>query len=282
MSVGHNTNEHVVDNDGENDRERSARKRVRFGRIFADELTFEEAVDEIVARARDGRGGFVVTPNVDHVVLAQEDSSLCEAYDRAALSLVDGMPLLWLSKLLGHPLPEKISGSDLVEPLMARAADEGLRVFLLGARDGVGKRAADRLLERHPSLCIAGIESPPLGFENDIAVRAGVLARVRNASPDLVLVALGCPKQERFMAACYEALAPAVLLGIGATLDFLAGEVRRAPAWMSRAGIEWLYRLAQEPRRMASRYLVRDRAIVPIALDMLQQPKELRAYSVER
>lgn len=280
MSKGHNTNEHVVDNHGDGEPS-GPRKRVRLGRIFADELTFEEAVDEIVTRAGDGRGGFVVTPNVDHVVLAQEDPSLCEAYDRAALSLVDGMPLLWLSKLLGHPLPEKISGSDLVEPLMARAANEGLRVLLLGARDGIGKRAADRLLERHPALCIAGIESPPLGFENDPVVLAGVLARVRNASPDLVLVALGCPKQERFMAACVDALAPAVLLGIGATLDFLAGEVRRAPAWMSRAGIEWLYRLAQEPRRMASRYLVRDRAIVPIALEMLRQPRALRAFSVE-
>lgn len=258
------------------------RKRVRLGRLYADELTFQEALDAIVARARGAEGGFIVTPNVDHVVLAEDNDALRAAYDEAFLSLVDGMPLLWLAKLLGHPLPEKISGSDLVEPLLARAEREGLRVYFLGAKDGVGKRAADKLLVRYPELDICGVESPPFGFENNEALLEEVLARVREARPHVVLVALGCPKQELFMRAHARALSPAVLLGIGATLDFLAGEVQRAPSWMSRAGVEWLYRLAQEPRRMASRYLVRDRAIVRIARDMLRQPKESRAFFIQR
>lgn len=262
--------------------EKAPRKRVRLGRIYADELTFDEALDAILERARGAEGGFIVTPNVDHVVLAEDNDALCAAYDEAFLSLVDGMPLLWLAKLLGHPLPEKISGSDLVEPLLARAQSEGLRVYFLGARDGVGKRAAEKLLVRYPKLDICGVESPPLGFEKNEALLEEVLARVREAKPHVVLVALGCPKQELFMRAHARALSPAVLLGIGATLDFLAGEVQRAPTWMSRAGVEWLYRLAQEPRRMASRYLVRDRAIVRIARDMLRQPKESRAFFIQR
>lgn len=258
-----------------------ARRRVRLGRLFADEFTFDEAVAAIVELARHERGGFVVTPNVDHVVLAEDDAALRAAYDEAALALVDGMPLVWLSRALGHPLPEKISGSDLAEPLLASAAHEGLRVFFLGAREGIAARAAERARARHPSLQIVGVESPPLGFEKDPDALHLVLDKVRASSPHLVLVALGCPKQELFMAAHHEALRPAVLLGVGATLDFLAGTVQRAPAWMSRVGLEWLYRLAQEPRRMASRYLVRDRAIVSITLAMLRQPWERRAYTVE-
>lgn len=252
------------------------RKRVRLGRLHADDVCFAGALEEIMALVREARGGFVVTPNVDHVVLAERDEELRAAYERAALSLVDGMPLVWLSWLMGHPLPEKISGSDLVWPLLARAEREDLRVFLLGARDGVGARAAERMRERHPRLDIVGVESPPLGFEQDPAHVAHVVERVRQASPHLVLVALGCPKQELFMRAHEQALAPAVLLGVGASLDFIAGEVRRAPPWMSRAGLEWLYRLTQDPRRLASRYLVRDRAIVGIALRMLRTPRDER------
>ena len=256
------------------------RKRVRLGRIYADHLSFDEAIDAIVALCRKGEGGYVVTPNVDHVVLAETDPALRGCYADASLSLVDGKPLLWMAQAIGHPLPEKISGSDLVLPLM-RAAEYGLRVFLLGAKPGVGDRAAQALREQYPKLDIAGVLSPPLGFEKDPQELERVLSVVEAAKPNLVLVALGCPKQELFMAAHRARLSPAVMLGIGATLDFLAGEVRRAPRWMSEAGLEWTYRILQEPRRMAARYLVRDRAIGPIFLRMLQLPPHARAFEVE-
>jgi N-acetylglucosaminyldiphosphoundecaprenol N-acetyl-beta-D-mannosaminyltransferase len=167
------------------------------------------------------------------------------------------------------PLPEKISGSDLVKPLMARAAEKGLSVFLLGAKDGVGKRAADVLVDENPGLRIVGVLSPPLGFEKDEGESAAVVHAIRSAGPAIVLVALGAPKQELWMHRHKDVLAPAVLLGVGGTLDFIAGEVKRAPRWMSDAGLEWAYRLAQEPRRMAGRYLVRDRAFAGIALKSL-------------
>ncbi len=245
-------------------------ERVPFGRIHAHAVTFDGAVSEIVELCRAGAGGIVVTPNVDHVVIAEHDDALVAAYDGAALSLADGKPLIWLSRAMGSPLPAKVSGSDLALPLCARAAREGLSVFLLGAKDGVGARAAEVLERACPGLVVAGVLSPPLGFDKDPAADAAVVRAVRDAKPALVLVALGAPRQELWMHAHKAELAPAVLLGVGGTLDFLAGEVKRAPSWMSDNGLEWLYRLAQQPRRMAGRYLVRDRAFAGIALRALR------------
>ena len=258
---------------------KTTRKKVRLGHIHADVLTFAgslEAIAELVAR---GEGGFVVTPNVDHVCLAETSMPLRDAYRRAALSLADGMPLLWLARAMRHPLPEKVSGSDLVEPLMARAAAAGWKVFLLGGAADVGPRAAEILRARHRGLNIVGTLSPPLGFDRDPVQNGRVISAIAAAGTHVLLVALGCPKQELWMAAQEKSLRPAVALGIGATLDFIAGRVRRAPAWMSSSGLEWVYRLGQEPKRMAQRYLVRDRAIAGIALRMMRLPHAERTFS---
>ncbi len=240
-------------------------ERVPFGRIHADVVDFDGAVSAIVALCRGGKGGTVLTPNVDHVVMAEHDEALKAAYDGASLSLTDGKPLVWLARAMGRPVPQKISGSDLIRPLVARAAQEGLRCFFFGGKDGIADKAAGILADEYPGLIVAGCHSPPFGFEkNDDSDRAAVDI-VRAAKPDLVFVALGAPKQELWMHKHREALAPAVSLGIGASLDFIAGAVKRAPPWMSNVGLEWVYRIGQEPRRMAERYLVRDRAIVGIA-----------------
>jgi N-acetylglucosaminyldiphosphoundecaprenol N-acetyl-beta-D-mannosaminyltransferase len=251
-------------------------RRVRFGHIHADDVSFAACLDAIAELVQARQGGFVVTPNVDHVCLAETHLDLRDAYQGASLSLADGMPLLWLAKLMQVPLPEKISGSDLVAPLMARAAQRGWRVYLLGGGDGIGEAAAAVLRKQNPGLLIVETASPPLGFEKDPSQNAAVLQAIAKARPDILLVALGCPKQELWMHHNVAHLAPAVALGIGATLDFIAGKVRRAPQWMSKMGLEWLYRLAQEPTRMASRYLVRDRAFVGIAWRMLSAPRAAR------
>lgn len=222
----------------------------------------------------------MVTPNVDHVVLAETDLRLRAAYEQAALSLVDGMPLVWLAAAMGESLPEKISGADFVLPLLARAASEGWRVYFLGGASGVGVRARDRLVAAMPTLAVVGIDAPPLGFERDPAERAAVLARLQAVRPHVVLMALGCPKQEVLMHEWREEMTPAVALGVGASLDFLAGIRPRAPRWLSRAGLEWAFRLVQEPRRLAGRYC-RDRAIAGIAWRMLCLPHAERAYEVE-
>lgn len=252
-------------------------KRIRLGQIYAHQVTFSEALSCIGDLIEQGRGGFVVTPNVDHVVQAEESEALRAAYQSASLSLVDGKPLVWLSHWMGEALPEKISGSDLVEPLIREASKEGWRVFLLGAAPGVGAKAAEVLQRDNPGLQLAGVHSPPFGFDEDEAECQKVLSMIAEAKADLVLVALGCPKQELWMHRYKDALAPAVVLGIGATLDFIAGNVQRAPKWMSNAGLEWAYRLAREPRRLAHRYLVRDPQIVKVAWRMLRLPKDARA-----
>ncbi len=236
-----------------------ARARLRLGHVPIDAVTFAGALDAIDALVAAGRGGVVFTPNVDHVVLAERDERFRAAYDTADLSLADGQPLVWSSRLLGAPLPEKVSGSDLLLPLMDLAAARAWRVFLLGAGPGVAEAAAERL-RRERGVDVVGTAAPFVRAgpgEADPEGDAAALA-IQRARPHLVLVAFGAPKQELWMHRRREALAPAVLLGIGASLDFVAGRARRAPRWVSRAGLEWLWRLVREPRRLWRRYLVDD------------------------
>lgn len=251
-------------------------RRVSFGRIFAHEVTSAEALEQIASLIAARAGGYVVTPNVDHVVQAEDSPELTKAYAEASLSLVDGQPLMWLSQWIGQRLPEKISGSDFIPRLMERSAEKGWRVFFFGGAPGVGHRAAEVVRERHPAFQLAGVASPPLGFETDPVYCRQLLNRIRETRADLVVFALGCPKQELFMNRWRAELAPAVAIGGGATLDFIAGNIRRAPAWMSSNGLEWLYRLIQQPRRLAYRYLVRDPRILWIAVRMLLQSLSTR------
>ncbi len=219
----------------------------------------------------------VLTPNVDHVVVAERSEEFRDAYAAADLSLADGMPIVWSSRLLGAPLPEKVSGSDLVLPLMDRAAARGWSVFLLGAGPGIANAAAERL-RRERRVHVVGTAAPYVRVgpgepdpDGDAAVEA-----IRGARPDLVLVAFGAPKQEIWMHRRREALAPAVLLGVGASLDFVAGRVRRAPSWVSGAGLEWLWRLAREPRRLARRYLVEDPRFLAVLWRELRRRRRSR------
>lgn len=252
-------------------------RRVRLGKLFADALSRPEAIDMICERARNGGGGFVVTPNLDHLCLAERLPALRAAYDETFLSLVDGMPLVWWAKWMGQAFPEKVSGSDLLLPLCEQAAARGLRVFFLGAPPGVARRAAERLTKQIPALQVCGTLSPPLGFEDMPDTAAWVQRCVQQAKPNLVFVALGCPKQETWMRTHYRSLAPALLLGVGAAIEFVAGTKTRAPQWVSEAGLEWLHRLSQDPKRLWHRYLVRDATGLSILLRSLRMPPEDRS-----
>jgi N-acetylglucosaminyldiphosphoundecaprenol N-acetyl-beta-D-mannosaminyltransferase len=232
-------------------------KRVRVGTLEVDVLNRSEALDAIIRLVRERRGGTVFTPNVDHIVQAEHDEAFRAAYGRTALSLVDGTPVLWAARLLGTPLPEKLSGSDMFEPLLERAAREQLRVVLLGGGPGVAELAAKNLREQMPQLQVVDTLAPRLGVSATDEERECVERLVR-ARADLIFVCLGAPKQELFSDRNREALAPAVLVGFGAVVDFAAGTVPRAPAWLSRLGLEWAFRLGREPRRLAARYLLRD------------------------
>jgi len=230
--------------------------RIRIGHLPIDRVTFEGALEAIERLIDERRGGTVFTPNVDHIVMAEHDIALRHAYKCASLSVVDGMPVVWASRALGSALPERVSGSDLVPALLDRAEERGWRVYLLGGSEGSAERAARALEERH--IRIAGFSSPKIAVSASIEAHREVADAIARAGPHLVLVGLGAPKQELFARAVAERVKPAVLLGVGATIDFLAGRVPRAPRWMSRAGLEWLYRLGREPRRLWRRYLLRD------------------------
>lgn len=218
-----------------------------------DNVTLAEAVGRISAMIASRRPHYVATANMDFLVQAREDVELRRILLEADLVLCDGTPLVWASRWLGNGLRERVAGSDLVPALIRESAENGHRVFLLGAGPGVAAEAAERLQEQHPSLTICGHYSPPysglLEMDHEEAT-----ARIREAQPDLLLVSFGCPKQEKWIAMHYRSLGVPVVIGVGASLDFLANRVRRAPPWMQRNGMEWCYRLVQEPRRLFRRY----------------------------
>jgi N-acetylglucosaminyldiphosphoundecaprenol N-acetyl-beta-D-mannosaminyltransferase len=231
---------------------------ISIGALTVHPVTRAAALDAIEALVRSGEGGAVFTPNVDHVVLADEDARMRTAYARVSLSLADGMPLVWALRLLGHAVPEKVSGSDMVPAVLARAAERGWRVYFFGGGPGVASLARDKLREILPALQVVGVDAPRVDVDAPAEARADSLERIREVAPDLVLVALGAPKQEIWIDLVREQLRPAVLFGVGASLDFVAGTLPRAPRWMSQSGLEWLFRLAREPGRLWRRYLLRD------------------------
>ncbi|HET9595749.1 MAG TPA: WecB/TagA/CpsF family glycosyltransferase [Anaeromyxobacteraceae bacterium] len=251
-------------------------RRLDLGPLGVDPLTLGGALDRIEALVASGRGGRVFTPNVDHVVIAERHAEFREAYRDADLSLADGVPILWAARLLGEPLPQKVSGSDLVLPLVERAAARGWRVYLVGAAPGVAAEAARRLQQRFPALRVAGVDAPFVKVDGPDPEGEVALQRLAAAAPDLVLVAFGAPKQELWMHRHRAAFGRAVAVGVGASLDFVAGTIRRAPRWMQRAGLEWAFRLLREPRRLWRRYLVDDRRFVPIVWRALRARRRPR------
>ena len=230
---------------------------VRFGHLWVDVLSFADALKSIEVLVDRGQGGCVFTPNVDHVVTAEYDEGFRAAYQKADLCLADGQPLIWFSGMIGARLPEKVSGSDLVWPLMELAGRRRWGVYLVGAAPDVATEAASRF-ERDYGVRIAGVDSSMIGLDATSGGDDATTERIRNAKADLVLVALGAPKQERWIHRTLPRIRPSVAIAVGGTLDLVVGRIPRAPRWMSHAGLEWLFRLAQEPRRLAPRYLWKD------------------------
>ena len=240
--------------------------RVEMLGVELDPLTMRQAVETVLSWTRDDvapRCRYVVTPNVDHIVLLQHHAGLQAAYEEADLILADGAPVVWASHLLGRSLPDRIPGSDLTPAIFAAVpADQPLKIFLLGAMPGVAEVAATNIQQRWPQVRVTGCYSPPFGFEKSPAENNKILDLIAAAAPDLLVVGVGAPKQELWVHQNCERIAARAALCVGATIDFLAGEKSRAPKWMRRVGLEWAHRLATEPRRLASRY-ARDAWIFP-------------------
>jgi N-acetylglucosaminyldiphosphoundecaprenol N-acetyl-beta-D-mannosaminyltransferase len=242
---------------------------VEFGPVRVHAVSAADAVDLIAVRAAHAAGGFVLTPNVAHVALSARSAEMAAAYRRCFLSLADGMPLVLLARLLRLPLREKVSGSDIFPALMARCAREGLRVFFIGATPSACEAAIRKLRAQYDALRVVGYDASRFDLESAPEHAVAVLRRARDAGARLIVVCL--PMDKQLMLARFQAdYHPAVGIGAGAALSFYAGEMRRAPAWMSRCGLEWLYRLAQEPRRLWRRYLLDSRHAVPVFAAMVK------------
>jgi exopolysaccharide biosynthesis WecB/TagA/CpsF family protein len=241
-------------------------RRVRVGPITVNPMTEVEVVDHVIAALKRGEGGHLVTPNIDICRAAARDPEARALVENAELAVADGMPLLWAARLLGTPLPARITGADLIWSLSEAAAFYRVPVYLLGGPHGAPERAAFALADRHPGLIVSGWRCPPHGFEDMPGEREAIRAALVRAAPRLVFVGLGFPRQERLIAELREHLPGAWFVGCGSAIAFAAGAVRRAPAWMQRTGLEWLYRLASEPGRLGRRYLRDD---LPYALRLL-------------
>jgi exopolysaccharide biosynthesis WecB/TagA/CpsF family protein len=213
-----------------------------------------QATDRIMSAVANRTFLQVATVNLQFLVTARRRPAVRRALDESGLNVADGAPVVWLARVLGRCLPGRIAGADLVPALMPLAAATGARVFLLGAADGVAREAADVLTRRHPGLVVSGTLCPPLTSFEEMDNEA-IIAAIAEAGADILLVALGHPKQDLWIAATREALPVSVAIGVGGTLDLIAGRVDRAPRSLQRIGLEWLYRLAHEPHRLAGRYL---------------------------
>jgi len=231
--------------------------RVNICGVEIDRYSFEEVVDRIVQHSlARSQPEYVVTPNAMHILLLQKDTYFQDIYHRAFLVVPDGVSLLWAAQFLQTPLNGRVNGTDLFARLCAIAAEVGLRIFLLGGRPGSAERAAQILQARHPNLEIVGIHCPTYGFEHQPEELASINSQILSAQPHILFVGLGAPKQEKWIANNYLSLHVPISIGIGVSFELVANMVPRAPIWMQRAGLEWLFRLIAEPNRLWKRYIL--------------------------
>ncbi|WP_270474357.1 WecB/TagA/CpsF family glycosyltransferase [Holdemanella porci] len=242
-----------------------AMTRMRLMNTEIDNLTMDETLDAIDSLIKEDNCSYVVTPNVDHIVQLEKDEELKRVYENASLILTDGKPLIWISNWYKTPIKEKISGSNLFPRVCDLAAKKGYTMYLLGAAEGVADKAAKNLMDKYKGLNIVGTYSPPFGFEKDKVELKKIERQIQEVHPDILIVGLGCPKQEKYMYHHCKELDVPISFGLGASIDFEAGNIKRAPRWMSEHGLEWLYRITQDPKRLAKRYLVDDMKIIRIA-----------------
>ncbi|MEW8340768.1 MAG: WecB/TagA/CpsF family glycosyltransferase [Candidatus Thiodiazotropha taylori] len=226
--------------------------------IKIDPLTMNEAVTKCISlsKQRYKKTNYVVTPNVNHIVLLDSDEELRQSYNSASLVLIDGKPVKWSLQILGHKIQEVVPGSSLTMEIFDKVnASENTSVFLLGAKEGVAMKAASVINNKWPNISVRGYYSPPIGFEKDQHECEKIVKLVNRSNPDILVIGLGAPKQEIWIHKNSQNLNVGLALCVGATIDFISGDVKRAPLWMQKIGLEWLFRVYSEPRRLFLRYI---------------------------
>lgn len=213
--------------------------------VRVDDVNHDETLDLIASYITARAPHQIATVNPEFLMAAQADAAFCDVLNHTALNLPDGIGVIWAARRLGHPLRERVAGSDLVDRIAQRASRDGWRVYLLGAAEGVAQKAADALKSRYPGFnCVGTYSGSPRVADED-----AIVERVCTAAPDVLLVAYGAPAQDEWIARNLSKLNVPACLGVGGALDFTAGVARRAPLWMRRIGLEWLHRLIDQPWR---------------------------------
>lgn len=240
--------------------------------VSVHKYSFSEVVDVIITELSKPLAftpKYVVTPNAQHIVLLQRDLRFRDVYKDAFLVVPDGVPLLWAAKLLGTPLKDRVNGTDLFEHLCAVSAHSGFKVFLLGGRPGSAEAVSQKFTSKYPGLNIVGSYCPPFGFQYDPDESEKVREAITSTKPDLLFVALGSPKQEIWIHENYQRIGVPISIGIGASFELASGVVQRAPKFLQDNGLEWLFRLLMEPKRLWKRYLYTNTAFIWLVIKQL-------------
>lgn len=231
---------------------------------YVNNVSMTETVHEIERMIREKQKSYIVAINVDVVLKIEHDQYLKKITDNADMVLVDGQPLVWISNWHKHPVKAKISGSDLVPKMCEVAAKKGYTMYIIGGKDGIAEKAKENLERELPGIKILGTYAPPSGFEKNQKELDKINAMITEAHPDILIACFGCPKQEKWIYENYQKYDATVSICAGATVDFLAGNIDRAPKWMSDHGLEWFYRFTKEPKRLFKRYFVDDVEILKL------------------
>ncbi len=229
-----------------------------------DRVTEQQAIAHVIQSLDRRSGGSLVTLNLEMLRLCKRSTEARALVRAGSLLVADGQPLVWASRWQGEPLPERVTGSNLIWTLTDQVAPSGYSIFLLGGHPGAAETAAAKLRAATPGLRVAGCLCPPRGFEHVPSEMDDISRVLASSRPDIVYVGLGFPKQERLISQLCAELPSTWFVGVGISIDFVAGRVRRAPRWIQSLGLEWLHRLAQEPRRLVKRYLVHGLAFMPV------------------
>jgi N-acetylglucosaminyldiphosphoundecaprenol N-acetyl-beta-D-mannosaminyltransferase len=233
-----------------------AGQRIRLMGAPVEIVTEARAVQTIIDATAEGRGHWTITANLDHLRRYRSEAHARSLIEEADLVVADGMPLIWASRLAGRPLPERVAGSRMVWSISEQASAHGQSLFLLGGAPGVADEAAEILRKHYPGLSIAGTACPPMGFQDEEREMERIRATLTAAAPQIVFVALGFPKQDVLIRRLRGWLPKTSFMGVGISLSYVTGDVSPAPDWICNIGLEWAYRMSQEPTRLVRRYLI--------------------------